>query len=48
LRDELQVANDKIIALEEELYESKTMSNELLDKLKFAEDQLEPLEETNR
>ena len=48
MRDELQIANDKIIAIEEELYESKTMSNELLDKLKHAEDQLEPMEEQLR
>jgi len=27
--------------LEEELFESKTMANELLDKLKFAEEEIE-------
>ena len=45
LRDELQAANVKIISLEEELFASQSMSNELLDKLKFAEDQLEPLQQ---
>ena len=34
----MQGSNDNIIQLEEELYESKTMANELLDKLKHAED----------
>ena len=41
LRAEFQGANDKIIMLEEELFESKTMANELLDKLKFAEEEIE-------
>jgi hypothetical protein len=38
LKKDLTEANEKIIQLEEELYEAKNMSNELLDKLKFAEE----------
>ena len=48
LKEGMQSTNDKIIQLEEELYESKTMANELLDKLKHAEDELEPLQEQIR
>ena len=38
LKVEFQDANDKIIGLEEELYESKSTQNELLEQLKDVED----------
>jgi len=41
VKHELQLANDKIIQLEEELYESKTIQKELLDQLKEIEDSVE-------
>ncbi len=41
LKSEFQEANDKIISLEEELYESKTIQNELLEQLKEVEDKFE-------
>ena len=40
LKQELKEANDKTIALEEELFESKTLQNELLEELKDAEERL--------
>jgi len=41
VKAELSAANDKIIYLEEELFESKTIQKELLDQLKEIEDQVE-------
>jgi hypothetical protein len=38
VKGELQLANDKIIQLEEELYLSKKIQKELLDQLKEIED----------
>ena len=40
LRQQLQLANDKTISLEEELFESKTVQKELLEELKDSEDKL--------
>ena len=41
VKKELGNANEKIIQLEEELYESKTIQKELLDQLKELEDMVE-------
>lgn len=41
LKSEFQEANEKIIALEEQLYESKSIQNELLEQLKIIEDKFE-------
>ena len=41
LKVEFQEANEKIISLEEELYESKSVQNELLEQLKECEDKFE-------
>ena len=41
IKNEFQDANEKIISLEEQLYESKTIQNELLEQLKDIEDKFE-------
>lgn len=41
LKGEFQEANEKIISLEEQLYESKSMQNELLEQLRDLEDRFE-------
>jgi hypothetical protein len=43
LKQDLSEANAKIIALEEELYESKTIQLELLENLKATEERLAEL-----
>ena len=40
LKEDLNEANSKIIQLEEELYESKTIQLELLENLKATEEKL--------
>ena len=40
-KDTLQLVNSKVIQIEEELYESKTIQNELLDELKANEERLQ-------
>ena len=37
----LEVVNEKVIIIEEELYESKTVQNELLEELKANEERLQ-------
>ena len=41
MKNSLEVVNDKVINIEEELYESKTMQNELLEELKANEERLQ-------
>ena len=43
LKGELNLANDKIIQIEEELYGAKTIQKDLLDKLKESEDAQEDM-----
>jgi len=43
VKKELQEANDKLIALEEELFESKSVQKELLEQMKSLEDSMEEL-----
>ena len=38
LKKELTAANEKIISIEEEVFEAKSIQNELLDQLKIVED----------
>ena len=52
LKVDLEVANENIIKIEEDLYSSKQIQNELLDQLKECEDKYEEtlhkLEETEQ
>ena len=41
LKMQLIEASDKVISMEEELFESKTIQNELLTELKESEDKLQ-------
>ena len=41
MKAQLNQANDKVISMEEELFESKTIQNELLTELKEVEDRLQ-------
>ena len=46
LKKDINDTNDKIIVLEEDLYEAKTVQLEILENLKQAEDKIEDLETT--
>ena len=43
LKGELNLSNNKVIQIEEELYGSKTVQKDLLDKLKESEDAQEDM-----
>jgi len=47
VKKELQEANDKLIKMEEELYEAKSIKSEVVDQLKALEDQVEDLVNEN-
>ena len=43
VKKELQAASDKLIGLEEELFESKSVQKEMHEKMEALEDQVEEL-----
>jgi hypothetical protein len=47
LKEDLNDSNNKIISLEEELYESKTIQLELLENLKLTEEKLQTVAAEN-